>query len=255
MVIRGHFESKNEDHDLLYSLELFRKAAMKYLTNHYPSAQSLSTFKNSVLEELKKNGIEANNCILGTSICSDEVNNSLNIFSDSFAGPGPFQLGGISGIPFAGKTGFRSLSSHIPKNGGAVIIYGPHIGISKDGKVGAIQRQDQSKKSTCCGSLIAGLENVKAGNVLNISHNDYQQGQVNKLLIENYEQIKQSEDPIKATTEIAFNQIKRELTDIVSTNIDNLGNSPLLLIGGTLINTNWNQEDYFDIKDISIFNG
>jgi hypothetical protein len=101
--------------------------------------------------------------------------------------------------------------------------------------------------------MIAGLQNVKAGRVLNISHNDYQQGQVNKLLIENYEEIKESEDPIKATTDIAYRQIKRELTDIIATCTDNLGDSPLLVIGGIVINTDWDKEDYFEIRDISTF--
>jgi hypothetical protein len=192
-------------------------------------------------------------CIWGTSICSDEVNNSFNFISNNFAGPGPFRFGGISGIPFTGRTGFGAFASHIPEKGGAVILYGPHIGISENGSTGELSREGQSANSTCCGSLIAGLQNVKAGRVLNISHNDYQQGQVNKLLIENYEEIKESEDPIKATTDIAYRQIKRELTDIIATCTDNLGDSPLLVIGGIVINTDWDKEDYFEIRDISTF--
>lgn len=193
-------------------------------------------------------------CIWGTSVCSDEVNNSLDRMSRHFAAHGPFRFGGISGIPFTGKTGFRAFASHIPDDGGAVIIFGPHIGISKNGNPGEILREGQAEHTACCGSLIAGLQNVIDGNILMISHDDYQQGQVNKLLIENFEDIKKSDDQIKKVTGIAYNQIKRELNDIISACIENLGNSPLLLIGGIVINTDVDQEDYFEIRDISVFN-
>jgi len=227
---------------------------MDHIAQHYPKAQSLSTLEKTIHEELGKNNMNPEQCIWGTSICSDEVNNSFNAISKVFAGPGPFRFGGISGIPFTGKTGFGAFASHIPENGGAFILYGPHIGISADGKTGELNREGQSQNSTCCGSLIAGLQNVKEGNVLMISHNDYQQGQVNKLLIENYGEIKEAEDPIKTITDIAYNQIKRELTDITSASAEILGESPLLLIGGIVINTDWDKEDYFAVRDISLFN-
>lgn len=227
---------------------------MQNIIKHYPKAQSLTSLEKSILEELEKKDINPETCIWGTSICSDEVNNTFNAISKNFAGPGPFRFGGISGIPFTGKTGFRAFASHIPENGGAVIVYGPHIGISKDGKTGELHREGQPGNSTCCGSLIAGLENVKAGNVLMIANDDYQQGQVNKLLIENFDAIKEADDQIKEVTNIAYNQIKRELTDIISACLENLGNSPVLLIGGIVINTDFDEEDYFEIRDISAFN-
>ncbi|MEQ8523137.1 hypothetical protein [Gracilimonas sp.] len=227
---------------------------MQYITQHYPKAKSLTSLEETILNETKKHDMNPEQCIWGTSICSDEVNNTFNMISKHFAGPGPFRFGGISGIPFTGKTGFGAFASHIPENGGAVIVYGPHIGVSSEGKTGELHREGQSGNTTCCGSLIAGLENVKSGNVLNISHDDYQQGQVNKLLIENYEDIKKADDQIKEVTNIAYNQIKRELTDIISGSKQNLGDSPVLLIGGIVINTDYDQEDYFEIRDISVFN-
>ncbi|MBD3616108.1 MAG: hypothetical protein HUJ22_05995 [Gracilimonas sp.] len=227
---------------------------MKHITNHYSEAQPLSSLEKRILKELDEQSIKPRDCIWGTSICSDEVNNSLLGLSKHFKAPGPFFFGGISGIPFTGKTGFKAFSSHIPDDGGAVILYGPHIGLNKEGVIGKVHREGQENPTSCCGSLIAGLNNVKEGNVLTISHDDYQQGQVNKILIEHFEQIKKSDTPIKTTTEIAFNQIKRELTDIVSSCLEHLGSSPILLIGGIVINTDWNQEDFFEIRDLTWFN-
>lgn len=227
---------------------------MQHILKHYPKAETLSSLEELVLQQLSDENLDSSDCIWGTSICSDEVNNSFNKLGTNFAGPGPFRFGGISGIPFTGKTGFKAFSSHIPDQGGAVIIYGPHIGISNNGELGTLHREGQENHSTCCGSLIAGLENVKAGKVLMISHDDYQQGQVNKILIENYEDIKKSDQPIKKTTDVAYNQIKRELTDIISACLENLSTTPVLAIGGIVINTDPDKEDYFEVRDVAWFN-
>jgi hypothetical protein len=227
---------------------------MKKIKELYPKADSISKLEQQILDELKTAKVSPSDCIWGTSICSDEINNTFLEIGKHFKAPGPFFFGGISGIPFTGKTGFGAFASHIPDDGAAVILYGPHVGISSDGTVGKVLREGQSKPSSSCGSLIAGLNNVKQGNVLNISHNDYQQGQVNKVLIENYEDIKAADDEVVATTEIGYNQIKRELTDIIGENVALLGDKPLLLIGGIIINTDWDQSDLFETRDIKWFN-
>ncbi|WP_020402456.1 hypothetical protein [Gracilimonas tropica] len=220
----------------------------------FPESQPISELRKLIETELPKENLNEGNTLWATSVCSDEVNQSLNQLNDYFKAFGPFIMGGISGIPFAGKTGFKAFASHIPDNGGAVIIYGPHIGITKDGKVGMINRDGQGESSSCCGSLVAGLNSVKTGNVLNISHDDYQQGQVNKILIERYDEIKKADRDIVMATEVAYDQIKRELTDIVAGSLDSLGEKPLLLIGGIIINRDWDQDDLFEVRDVAWYN-
>ena len=46
-----------------------------------------------------------------------------------------FNLGGLSGFPFAGNTGFGAMSAHVPDNGFCLLIHGPHVGITQDGLV------------------------------------------------------------------------------------------------------------------------
>ncbi|MDZ7807509.1 MAG: hypothetical protein U5K71_10380 [Gracilimonas sp.] len=220
----------------------------------FSDAKPIADLRQIIETELPNGDLNSSNTLWATSVCSDEVNQSLHQLDDYFRAFGPFILGGISGIPFAGKTGFKAFASHIPDKGGAVIIYGPHIGITKDGLVGKVNREGQDHPSSCCGSLVAGLNSVKSGNLLNISHDDYQQGQVNKIITENFGDIKSTDNNIIATTEVAFNQIKRELTDIVGGSLESLDGKPLLMIGGIIINTDWDQEDQFDLRDISWFN-
>jgi len=220
----------------------------------FSDAKPIVNLRQVIETELPKGSLDSTNTLWATSVCSDEVNQSLHQLDKYFRAFGPFILGGISGIPFAGKTGFKAFASHIPDNGGAVIIYGPHIGITKDGDLGKVNREGQDHASSCCGSLVAGLTNVKSGNVLNVTHDDYQQGQVNKVIIENFNDIENSDNDIVATTNVAFKQIKRELTDIISGSLESLDGKPLLMIGGVIINTDWDQEDLFEVRDVSWFN-
>lgn len=223
---------------------------MATITDIYPKAETVSKTAETILGELKKHDMNPANCVWGTSICSDEVNNSFLTLGKHFRAPGPFFFGGISGLPFTGKTGFAAFASHIPDNGGALILFGPHIGISTDGTVGKVKREGQADVSGCCGSLAAGLQTVQSGSVPVEDHTDYQQTQVNKLLIEKHSELTEADEPIIKATDIAYKQIKRELTDIISTMKDKIANKNLLLVGGILINTDWDQEDYFECRDI-----
>ena len=65
-----------------------------------------------------------------------------------------FALGGLAGLPFAGKSGFSAFSHHVPEQGKAFILVAPHVGVEVDGKVGKLQRLNQDAVSTACGAAI-----------------------------------------------------------------------------------------------------
>ena len=56
-----------------------------------------------------------------------------------------FHMGGLAGVPFTGKTGFAAFSHHIPDGGNLFILFAPHVGLSKQGKVGEYSRFGQAK--------------------------------------------------------------------------------------------------------------
>lgn len=220
------------------------------VTKHYPEAIEIRKLEQTITSELSLNGFILSRTIWGTSICSDEVNNTFNIFSRLFAGPGPFRFGGISGLPFTGKTGVMAFSSHIPEEGGAFILYGPHIGVSKNGVIGEIHRQRQNNNSTCCGSLIAGLSAIEnPATIGEESSSDYQQSRVIKMLHSEKSSILSADNKIKETTERAYHHIHQELKDLVYDCKDALEGRKLYLMGGILINTDWDKEDYFEIRN------
>lgn len=76
---------------------------------------------------------------------------------------GVFNLGGLGGVPFVGKSGFGAFLSHVPDSGKVLIIYGPHVGISNEGVVGKVERVGQSKASGACGAGIGAYKALMKG--------------------------------------------------------------------------------------------
>lgn len=61
-------------------------------------------------------------------------------------------FGGLGGIPFAGKTGFNAYASHVPDDGHLLVLFAPHVGIDKLGKLGYVERKGQKNKTPTCGA-------------------------------------------------------------------------------------------------------
>ena len=169
-------------------------------------------------------------------------------FYHLFAGPGPFQLGGISGLPFTGVTGLKAFLSHVPTHGAAMILYGPHIGVSDEGQIGTVNRQNQFASSTCCGSLAAALNAIKQNQIPPTDYPlDYQQARVIQHLSNYKDEILTSEVPLKKATELAYEAIHKKVHDILELVQDDLEDIRLYLLGGIVINTDWNRYDYFEV--------
>jgi hypothetical protein len=71
-----------------------------------------------------------------------------------------FQLGGISGVPFVGKSGYKAFLGHTPTDGNIYIIYGPHIGVTDKGEIGKFMRPGMNEYSKCCYSLNTAWESL-----------------------------------------------------------------------------------------------
>jgi len=59
-------------------------------------------------------------------------------------------LGGLAGI-----TGFCAFAHHIPESGNALIVIGPHVGVSSEGVIGKLNRRHHNTLSCSCGALYA----------------------------------------------------------------------------------------------------
>jgi len=104
----------------------------------FPTALLSSDVDRDIFHTLKRRGFTPENTLFGHSICSDEVNNRkeqlipllVNRWQEGFA------LGGLAGLPFAGKSGFGAFLHHVPENGKLLVFFAPHVGIGPLGRIG-----------------------------------------------------------------------------------------------------------------------
>lgn len=217
---------------------------------HFPKAIHITNLETRIITELVKKELDLKSTIWATSFCSDETNNMFSPFYDLFAGPGPFRLGGISGLPFVGITGLNAFLSHVPTHGATLILYGPHIGVSENGEIGQVKRQNQFASTTCCGSLVAALDSLEKHEELPVNNPlDYQQARVIQHLHNHRDEILGDDFPLKRATDLAYNAIHQKLHTLLNVLKPNLSDIKLYLIGGIVINTDWTIEDYFEIRD------
>ena len=123
-----------------------------------------SDVDEAVRRTLAARGYTPANTLFGHSVCSDEVNAKaeqlVNLMVSRW-GEG-FTLGGLGGLPFAGKSGFRAYLHHAPDSGKLLIMFAPHVGIDSEGRVGALQREGQSALSKACGAALGAYKAIQS---------------------------------------------------------------------------------------------
>eukprot|EP00930_Biecheleria_cincta_P047457 TRINITY_DN32903_c0_g1_i1.p1 TRINITY_DN32903_c0_g1~~TRINITY_DN32903_c0_g1_i1.p1 ORF type:complete len:710 (-),score=113.32 TRINITY_DN32903_c0_g1_i1:12-2141(-) len=219
------------------------KAMHKYFPGALPS-QALHERKRAILQ---KYGIEPKNTIMGTSLCPDEINNEVTdvpVLMQSYWGE-VFPMGGISGAPFVGKTGFKAFSSHVPDDGNIVILFGPHVGIDESGEIGKCLRQGQRHTSSACGAVIGAYKaclNSDAPLVVEPGSYDRQMDWIKAQLAPHVQSISRTDNPMAALAHQSYIMVKDKLEHCVN---NDFGSGYMCLIGGIQINLPEGLEDHF----------
>jgi len=224
------------------------------VSNYYKDAEEGRVFTKACLEKLEaEHGFEPDKTILATSVCSDEIIRSATNFRDYMSQKDPFQLGGLAGFPFTGMTGFKAFASHIPDDGYAVILYGPHIGVSNSGALGYVLRAGQHLESSCCGALIGAVSKQRSGDESELDKEfDYQQWKISDCLNNNKDEIQNDPEPLIKATESMFQHIEKRIKALLNKTAANFENTTVALVGGIIINTDFNHPDYFELRDLSV---
>lgn len=216
---------------------------------YFPNAKPIKNVTSTIVTKIEnEQKILKEQILLATSVCSDEVNHNKYSFSHQFKN-GEFMLGGITGFPFSGETGLAAYLSHIPDDGALLIIYGPHIGISKKGTVGSIFRNMQTIETATCGALCGILESFNTNTDFSkkqINSSDYQVDFMAQKLHENIEKIKATDNPIIEITKQSYSLIEDNLQKILASKNEIMKDLPVYLLGGILINTDDGYDDYFE---------
>ena len=131
--------------------------------SHFPKAMDAKDTSIHYLGRMQiEHSIDISKVLMATSVCSDDINiPSTTFFNVLF---GPFIMGGLGGLPFAGQTGMTAFAHHVPDDGSAFIFFGPHIGITLDGDLGKMYRPRQENKGNSCGALMLALSRLQDAN-------------------------------------------------------------------------------------------
>ncbi|MEM0938645.1 MAG: hypothetical protein AAF600_12540 [Bacteroidota bacterium] len=224
----------------------------KIVKEYFPNAMDA---KDTSIHYLGKMQIEYNinvsKVLMATSVCSDDINvPSTTFFSVLF---GPFIMGGLGGLPFAGQTGMTAFAHHIPDEGSAFIFYGPHIGLTLDGDLGKMYRPRQEQTGNSCGALMLALSRFKDnGYAPVLNDDDYQQMKLEESLMHYREQILDSEYQEKAITEATYEIINEKIYGHLKTCKNEFHTEKVALLGGIIINTDYGLDDYFDARNFEV---
>lgn len=219
---------------------------------HFPNAMDAKDTSIHYLGKMQlEHKLDISKVLMATSVCSDDINvPSTTFFNVLF---GPFIMGGLGGLPFAGQTGMVAFAHHIPDNGSAFIFYGPHIGVTLEGDLGKMYRPRQEETGNSCGALMLALSRFDDSNykpVLN--EDDYQQMKLEESLLPYRDEIINSDNPQKAITEATYEIIDKKIHEHIKTCKDEFHVDRVTLLGGIIINTDYGLDDYFDTRNFEV---
>ncbi|SHM36878.1 hypothetical protein [Flavobacterium chilense] len=232
-----------------------KREKLQIIQKYYPNALTTIDFINKIIDYIEeKLDLEPAQIMFADSICSDDVNSiQYPVRANEFLGP--FKMGGLDGFPFTGLTGMQAFASHVPDEGAVFIYYGPHIGISKEGKIGEINRFGQNKPSSCCGAANGALNKltdnaIESGHITEI---DYQMNTIEQILLSQKESILKAEIPLYEATEIIYESIDKRIQELIAATKYNC--KYIIIVGAILINSDsdvgsFSSTKRFDVIDL-----
>ena len=230
----------------LFNLDPFDRMVKK----NFPGAISNKKLSKRVVKALEGKGFTPDNTLLATSVCADEL---ARVLEDEFVDiyGTNFNLGGLSGFPFAGNTGWGAMSAHVPDDGYCLLVHGPHVGITKDGVIGKVERSGIALVDNCCGSAIAASGYVKGitdgGAKITTKlqqFSDFQQGAVQELILPFGKRLNDADNRMKELPYALYDSQDILVRDIVNTGKGSIKKG-LALLSGIQINTGPDTLDYF----------
>ena len=226
-------------------------ALVNAITNKFAKATIYQAGIDSLISHLKKYEITPENILWGQSTCVDDITNTKNKLMSGIKGP--FNFGGLGGLPFTGVTGLNAFAHHVPEEGTAVLFVGPHIGYNEKEGWGKILRHGQSHASSCCGALAAALKKLQDGELKNGEpvREDYQEGIIEQIAFTHQREILSSSVRLLSLTQLTYQEAMKQMTDYAS-KVKERHFKYAVVVGATIINTDYTYPDYLSIESISI---
>ena len=220
------------------------------LDQFFPNSFEAGTCAPLANAILTKQGFTPESTLFATSVCPDEINADCPEYDISNTMERhwgeQFPLGGLAGMPFAGKTGWGAFAAHVPVGGDIVLLFAPHCGISFEGNPGSVQRLGQPTPSTCCGAAVAAFNHIQAGNQVTTDPFDMQQSYLNEATLRRMKDVEtlslaKGGNDMVGMTHMLYSEMQEYFKNIV-----NMGfGGRLAVIGGIQINLSEPHRDRF----------
>jgi hypothetical protein len=223
------------------------------LRTAFPGAMPGPEFSDSVVNYIhRKYKITPDKMLLGASMCVDDIIYTKN-FGLAPKLKGPFNLGGLGGLPFTGTSGLGAFAHHIPEDGVMLLLIAPHIGYSESEGWGYVLRHEQHHASTCCGALMGTLDQLQKKTLQpEIKEEDYQGGKIAQLALAHQKEILGAANPIIELTKIAAKQAEQEIrSHILSVDREHI--KYIILVAGIMINTDYSYSDYLSVNHFMVY--
>jgi len=198
-----------------------------------------------------KYGVVLEETISAYSLCPDELNNPVvekirELFGHTFS------LGGISGYPFTGATGFNAFGDHIPDDGNAFILYGPHMGINGE-RNGYVHRPGQERDTLSCGAALGAYQQLVDAGGANpeLNHSDYQQWRIKQMFLPRMSEIS-SLTPELNLIDIVAEESRTFVLEQAARIKKQFKAKQMYLLGGVVLNTPLTMPDYIQVRSFDV---
>ena len=219
----------------------------------FPGAVTFDQYADSLLFFLYAvHRIPPGKILLGQSTCVDDVLNTKSPFDEQKI-KGPFNFGGLGGLPFTGITGMSAYSHHVPDSGAALLLVGPHIGYSINDGWGWLHREGQAHTTSCCGALAGALTKLqKPGGIVRKtpSEPDYQEQMIEQLALSHKSEILESKVPLVSLTKLVHLEVGKAMSNLPR---EGVHYRYIILITAIIINTDHGYPDYIWVDRMSVY--
>jgi len=218
----------------------------------FPGAVPFDKYTDSLLFFLYAvHKIRPETILLGQSTCVDDVLNTKSPFNEHMV-KGPFNFGGLGGLPFTGYSGLSAYGHHVPDGGAALLLVGPHIGYSQEGGWGMLHREGQLHTTSCCGALSAALTKLQSGKIVRQKPRepDYQEQTIEQLALRHKSEILESKEPLVTLTRLVHREVEKIMNGLPR---EEAQYRYVIMIVGVIINTDYGNPDYIWVDRMSIF--
>mmetsp|Transcript_91967 Transcript_91967/g.297608 ORF Transcript_91967/g.297608 Transcript_91967/m.297608 type:complete len:357 (-) Transcript_91967:125-1195(-) len=217
------------------------------LLTYFPGAlPGTAVFQRTRMLLETEHGFQPENTAYGLCVCPDELSTKsggLRNLMQAHWGTA-FFFGGMGGAPFAGRSGFAAFSEQVPAGGNAILLFGPHVGISLTGEVGSYSQRGRQEPIPTCRACIAAynqcLTELADADIAEPA--DMQQAWLRTQLAPHVKDIARANSPMAALAYQSYELVAESVYSIVNARF---GSGKLALIGGIHINTPDDCEDYF----------